>query len=263
MQHPQPSPVFQRKDLIVSTTPSMTTHSQMKSDDKKNFSKLSPGTRQLRQHELSYFGIPANNGTNNISFHKADQAPKSSLIRDTKSSDNLLSSSTKSILTSTINTNKQNIKNTLNGTSSAVNISSHNHHNYQHQRPQQQKQHQNKWQLTNDKPDLLKHNPVVDPTSSPALASNFTKSYSLSKNSKLRSSSAASSIKSVGHKDERRHIGDLKKPHNITNGDEPCYENLPKDSKYDRKLDLNRDEQILEELTRAADEMLNVSISII
>lgn len=46
---------------------------------------------------------------------------------------------------------------------------------------------------------------------------------------------------------------------------DPHYENLVKPVKtdplvpsYDRKQDLKRDEQILEELTRAADEILNV-----
>lgn len=47
---------------------------------------------------------------------------------------------------------------------------------------------------------------------------------------------------------------------------EPHYENLVKSINepptvlYDRKQDLKRDEQILEELTRAADEILNVYI---
>lgn len=42
---------------------------------------------------------------------------------------------------------------------------------------------------------------------------------------------------------------------------EPLYENLyqSQKSKYDRKTDLARDEKILNELTRAADEIMNVS----
>lgn len=40
---------------------------------------------------------------------------------------------------------------------------------------------------------------------------------------------------------------------------EPLYENLYQKTKYDRKSDLARDEKILNELTRAADEIMNVS----
>lgn len=42
---------------------------------------------------------------------------------------------------------------------------------------------------------------------------------------------------------------------------EPLYENLYQNQKvkYDRKSDLARDEKILSELTRAADEIMNVS----
>jgi HD-GYP domain-containing protein (c-di-GMP phosphodiesterase class II) len=40
---------------------------------------------------------------------------------------------------------------------------------------------------------------------------------------------------------------------------EPIYENLYQNSKYERKLDLARDKKILDELARAADEIMNVS----
>lgn len=46
---------------------------------------------------------------------------------------------------------------------------------------------------------------------------------------------------------------------------EPLYENLysnQKVPKYDRKTDLARDEKILSELTRAADEIMNVSCTV-
>lgn len=46
---------------------------------------------------------------------------------------------------------------------------------------------------------------------------------------------------------------------------EPFYENLysnQKVLKYDRKTDLARDEKILNELTRAADEIMNVSCTV-
>lgn len=41
---------------------------------------------------------------------------------------------------------------------------------------------------------------------------------------------------------------------------EPIYENLYQNNKYERKLDLARDKKILDELTRAADEIMNVSL---
>ena len=40
---------------------------------------------------------------------------------------------------------------------------------------------------------------------------------------------------------------------------EPIYENLYQNNKYERKHDLARDKKILDELTRAADEIMNVS----
>jgi HD-GYP domain-containing protein (c-di-GMP phosphodiesterase class II) len=40
---------------------------------------------------------------------------------------------------------------------------------------------------------------------------------------------------------------------------EPIYENLYQNNKYERKLDLARDKKILDELARAADEIMNVS----
>jgi hypothetical protein len=48
---------------------------------------------------------------------------------------------------------------------------------------------------------------------------------------------------------------------NETKNLEPLYENLYQNQKvkYDRKTDLARDEKILNELTRAADEIMNVS----
>lgn len=48
-----------------------------------------------------------------------------------------------------------------------------------------------------------------------------------------------------------------------TNNLEPLYENLYQQNKvkYDRKSDLARDEKILDELTRAADEIMNVSFN--
>lgn len=42
---------------------------------------------------------------------------------------------------------------------------------------------------------------------------------------------------------------------------EPIYENLYQNSKYERKLDLARDKKILDELARAADEIMNVSFN--
>ncbi|XP_055613565.1 uncharacterized protein LOC129760010 [Uranotaenia lowii] len=98
---------------------------------------------------------------------------------------------------------------------------------------QQSKTTQNstQWQLSNDKPDLLRHSQRIDQAA--ASFSSTTQNTSKTTNAQY----------------------------------EPQYENLVKAAvaepsqpvqTYDRKKDLKRDEQILEELTRAADEILNV-----
>ena len=81
----------------------------------------------------------------------------------------------------------------------------------------------NRWQLSNDKPDLIKYSQKIDRSSEKTAKKQLKQE----------------TVKEVNS--------------------EPIYQNLGKPAKYNRMLDLDRDEQILSDLTRAADEIMNVS----
>lgn len=70
-----------------------------------------------------------------------------------------------------------------------------------------------------------------------------------------------SSTPELSSSDKKSMIEALDSCINETKNLEPLYENLYQNQKvkYDRKTDLARDEKILNELTRAADEIMNVS----
>lgn len=158
--------------------------------------KLTSGTRKLREHELSYFGVSVPKSPTNITIlpqQQSSMTPSKYGTQPTTTINNLLTKMSK----------------------------------------------RNKWQLTNDKPDLLRHSPnVVD-------------------------------VKQQQHQQQHQQViqnvtllknekeDDLLDDHD---DDEPVYENLRKPSSYNRKNDLKRDEMILTELTRAADQILNVSL---
>jgi hypothetical protein len=90
-------------------------------------------------------------------------------------------------------------------------------------------------EIDRSKPDLIMHHQhkKFEPSSTPELSSSEKKSM----------------------------IEALDSCINETKNLEPLYENLYQNQKvkYDRKTDLARDEKILNELTRAADEIMNVS----
>lgn len=166
-----------------------------------NARKLSTGTRQLKAHELTYFGVKSSP----ITINTTDTTNNSKMHLSTTPSSSNNSNSSCSIKTNNFITNTQ---------SSKVII---NHH---------------------QRPDLIMHHQqkLYEP-SAPELSSS---------EKKLMIETLDSCI------DE-------------TNNLEPLYENLyqNKQQQYDRKLDLARDEKILDELTRAADEIMNVSFNII
>jgi hypothetical protein len=157
--------------------------------------KLSTGTRQLRDHELTFFGVaspkPMTNTTTDSKFTKSSFTT----INSTASS-----SSSASLLT------------THRPLASTIIV---NHQKQEH-----------------NKPDLIMHHThPKSETSTPELTSSEKKSL----------------------------IETLDSCINETKSLEPLYENLYQKAKYDRKSDLARDEKILNELTRAADEIMNVS----
>jgi hypothetical protein len=163
--------------------------------------KLSTGTRQLKAHELTYFGIKSAPGAVRTINPIETSISKASFVH--------LSS----------NNNTKTITNlTATPTSSKVII---NH----------------------QKPDLIMHHQQKYPPTSttPELTSSERKSMIETLDSCI---------------DETKNL-------------EPLYENLKNQNastnsnkqQYDRKLDLKRDEKILFELSRAADEIMEVSLN--
>lgn len=162
--------------------------------------KISTGTRQLKAHELSYFGVKS-----------APSAMRTNL------SETSISRASFVHLSSNNNT-KTIINQTATPTSSKVII---NHH---------------------QRPDLIMHHQQKYPpkSSTPELTSSERKSMIETLDSCI---------------DETKNL-------------EPLYENLKSQNAatnsnkhYDRKSDLKRDEKILFELSRAADEIMEVSLN--
>lgn len=177
--------------------------------------KEARGARQLREHELSYFGVP-------VSSTSEDEKPKTKYATTTT--------------TSFRNSPKRSLplrKLSEESTTSTV-MTMETEQKRKHQQQQQREQ----WQLESDKPDLLKHNPIdIKPT-------------------------------------ERT---SLKKKAELDEEDEHLYENIANDitpvfkvkaataplEQYDRKMDLKRDFEILNEMNQNADQTLRVSTQII
>lgn len=173
---------------------------RIKKDDTANSiaKKLTTGTRQLRDHELTYFGVSNKQTTTTDS-------------KTTKSSFAHLSTSKTSI-----NTSLKSITNTTLNPSTII----INHHKHSPE-------------IEQNKPDLIMHHHQKFEPTTPELSTSEKKSMLETLDSCI---------------DETKNL-------------EPLYENLYQNQKvkYDRKSDLARDEKILNELTRAADEIMNVS----
>lgn len=157
--------------------------------------KEARGARQLREHELSYFGLPISTSE--------DEKPKSKYITNA------------------------NFRNSPKRSLPLRKLSEENSISIKAAQREQ-------WQLENDKPDLLKHNPIeVKPA-------------------------------------ERK---SLKKKAELDEDEEHLYENIANDitpvfkvkagsppEQYDRKMDLKRDAMILSEMNKNADQTLRVSL---
>lgn len=152
--------------------------------------KLSTGTRQLKAHELTYFGIKSAPSTI-MSNPIETSIMKSSFVHLSNSN------------------NKNNSKSKTNPTTTSKVIINHHH----------------------QKPDLIMHHPHAPSSVTPE------------KKSMIEALDTCI--------DETKNL-------------EPLYENLYNNNSnhkqhYDRKSDLKRDEKILFELSRAADEIMEVS----
>lgn len=191
--------------------------------DDLNSPKLSTGTRQLKAHELTYFGIKSTKSTSNTTDTNIITTNKSPFMHLSSSSTNNNRNLSKKS-SNNHNTNNSSVTNANATSTSSKIIINHqkpdlimHHHNHLHQQPNQ---------------------PAM-----PQLTSSEKKTMMETLDSCI---------------DETKSL-------------EPLYENLYQNNnnntsnninnkqQYDRKLDLARDEKILDELTRAADEIMNVS----
>ncbi|XP_038113867.1 serine-rich adhesin for platelets [Culex quinquefasciatus] len=191
-------------------TTSTSTNGTARNEERASL-RLSSGARQLREHELSFFGVASNQNQRKTQPEAARTPTNTAFVRSTTLTSSFIKRN--SINMHPLSTSGS--SSTNNSTSSSV------------------KPPTSTWQLTNDKPDLLRH-------SSDAILKTARSSSAATTTTLATSTSTMSSL-----------------------DQQPHYENLVKSGKsepkpYDRKQDLKRDEEILEELTRAADEILNV-----
>ncbi|XP_052893450.1 serine-rich adhesin for platelets isoform X2 [Anopheles moucheti] len=247
----QQSPKFRRYIPTTATTPGA-----VRNEGRASL-RLSSGARQLRENELSFFGVNSNKQQPSGTAAPSGKPPTSSSSTTAPSSPFQRSAT----LTSSF-IRRTGTSSTGEGTASKASI----------------------WQLTNDKPDLLRHSQLEPsptkvqavPAPRPAVARAAAGVFSagaISKSVSVTSSSSSVTTSTLSSAD----------------GGSPHYENLsnfvvkPKAAQrsvgsspagvepvqagdrtiavtpaYDRKKDLERDERILEELTRAADEIMNV-----
>ncbi|CAO1316976.1 unnamed protein product [Diamesa serratosioi] len=200
--------------------------------------KLSTGTRQLRDHELTYFGISKTTSATTPN----NTIPKSHTISAfavplSSSNANHINTSFTHLASSKSSSVIINSSSTTASASSIV-------------KPLTNKTHQPSSTIiintkptdSHNKPDLIMHSQKYDQSSA---AVELTQSQ------------------------KKSLIDALDECLNETNGQEPLYENIYANNssgsnnsssnklKYNRKLDLDRDEKILDELTRAADEIMN------
>ncbi|KAG5674453.1 hypothetical protein PVAND_004423 [Polypedilum vanderplanki] len=173
---------------------------------KEETQKISTGTRQLKAHELTYFGVKSSPVTTTI-----NSTDSNNIISTNKSPYMHLTTNNKNNITSSIKTtHTTNITNT----SSKITV---NHH---------------------QKPDLIMHHQQKNEQLLQQQQTELTPTEK-----KLMIEALDNCI------DETKNL-------------EPLYENLYQNNNnnkqpYNRKLDLKRDEKILDELTRAADEIMN------
>ncbi|XP_035783707.1 serine-rich adhesin for platelets-like isoform X1 [Anopheles albimanus] len=217
--------------------------------------RLSSGARQLRDHELSFFGVNPNKQQSSGSVRTGNPSQTSSTTNATRAQPAFQRSATltssfirrtgtaeRAAAVATTVTAAPPTTTTTTTTAAATTTKASN------------------WQLTNDKPDLLRHSNLEQPVSG----------VSVNSSSSSVTTSTLSSAEGP-HYENLAHL--IAKPVAVaprsvdyspvavsSNGTSVLDKSSPSigQQPYDRKKDLERDERILEELTRAADEILNV-----
>ncbi|CAH1710399.1 unnamed protein product [Chironomus riparius] len=204
------SPALSRSNSLRIKRDNVSNTNNIGTKDDSSTLKLSTGTRQLKAHELTYFGIkgtPITRKTSDTNITNKSQFTHLS----TSSSTNILSSSNKL----NISNNSNNLSDKRIGIANKVSTTSSS---------------STKVTINHQKPDLIMHHhQKIEKSSTPELTTSEKKSMLETLDSCI---------------DETKNL-------------EPIYENLYQNNKYERKLDLARDKKILDELARAADEIMN------
>uniref|UniRef100_A0A182Y0A3 Uncharacterized protein n=1 Tax=Anopheles stephensi TaxID=30069 RepID=A0A182Y0A3_ANOST len=244
-QQQQQSPKFRRYIPTTATTPGA-----VRNEERASL-RLSSGARQLRENELSFFGVNPNNKQQQSPSGGAGKppsntttAPSSPFQRSaTLTSSFIRRSGTTSTSADSTSTSKTSI-----------------------------------WQLTNDKPDLLRHSQLEPaetakaqaiPAPRPAVIRTGASSAATSNSVSVTSSSSSVTTSTLSSADggspHYENLSNFVKPKAAQRslGSSPAVAEAVQESAvatpaYDRKKDLERDERILEELTRAADEIMTV-----
>ncbi|XP_070497132.1 uncharacterized protein [Chironomus tepperi] len=209
------SPALSRSNSLRIKRDNISSNNNIGTKDDSSTLKLSTGTRQLKAHELTYFGIKGTPITRKTS--DTNITNKSHYTHLSTSSKNVLSSSNKL----NIINNSNNLSDKRNGVTNNISTTSSSSSSTATT---------TKVTINNQKPDLIMHHhQKVEKSSIPELTTSEKKSMLETLDSCI---------------DETKNL-------------EPIYENLYQNNKYERKLDLARDKKILDELARAADEIMN------
>uniref|UniRef100_A0A182T6Z7 Uncharacterized protein n=1 Tax=Anopheles maculatus TaxID=74869 RepID=A0A182T6Z7_9DIPT len=243
----QQSPKFRRYIPTTATTPGA-----VRNEERASL-RLSSGARQLRENELSFFGVNPNN-------KQQQSSPAGSSGKPPTNTTTAPSSPFQRSATLTSSFIRRSGTSTTSGDGTSTSKTSI-------------------WQLTNDKPDLLRHSQLEPaetkahaiPASRPAVIRAGPSLAATSNSVSVTSSSSSVTTSTLSSADGGSpHYENLSnfvkpKPAQRSLGASPAVVEPVQESEksaptpaYDRKKDLERDERILEELTRAADEIMNV-----
>ncbi|XP_018802697.1 PREDICTED: uncharacterized protein LOC108977463 isoform X2 [Bactrocera latifrons] len=208
--------------------------------------KEARGARKLREHELSYFGVPhahkhddnetkpkllPNSNSNTMSMSKRTLPSRQRLTV-------IGNDDTKSMRRHEANHTDRTTTNTVNETTET----------------QTKAQTATKWQLLNDKPDLLRHSPIAV---EPQLTRRTADVQQRERNSTSVERNKRMNTKELRLEDELNDVDEADDPdehyyENITNEITPVFK-VKSPQPYDRKMDVERDAYILSEMNENAD----------
>lgn len=222
--------------------------------------KEARGARKLREHELSYFGVPH-------AHNHEDNERKPKLLPNSNS--NTMSISKRSLpsrqrLTVIGNDDTKSMRRHEANNTDATTTTTASGTTQTQTKAQTKAQTATKWQLLNDKPDLLRHSPIaVEPQlirRTADVQQRERNSTSVERNKRMPS-------KELRLEDELNDVDEDDDPNehyyeNITNEMTPVFK-VKSPQPYDRKMDVERDAFILNEMNENADLTMKVSLPLI